>query len=138
MKTNVHAMFRITEAAVPHRQPGSTIINASSIQAYQPPESLLDHVPAKAAIDTFSKAVAQQPAPQGIRLNVVAPGPIWTPLQTAGGQPPEALPPFGDETPLAGPVSPRRWRRPSSMAASGESSYVTGATVRVNGGMPTP
>lgn len=137
-KTNVYAMFWITKAAVRHLQPGSTIINTSSIQAYQPSESLLDYATTKAAINTFAKALAQQLAPKGIRVNVVAPGPIWTPLQTAGGQPPEALPEFGEQTPLGRAGQPAELAPAFVYLASGESSYVTGATIHVNGGMPTP
>jgi NAD(P)-dependent dehydrogenase (short-subunit alcohol dehydrogenase family) len=137
-KTNVYAMFWITKAALPHLKPGATIVNTSSIQAYKPSEKLVDYATTKAAINTFSKALAQQLAPQGIRVNIVAPGPVWTPLQPAGGQPPEALPSVGDETPTG------RWGQPAELApayvflASGESSFVNGETLHVNGGMPTP
>jgi len=137
-KTNVYAMFWMTKAAVPHLAPGSAIISTSSIQAYQPSPTLVDYASTKATINTFSKALSQQLAPKGIRVNVVAPGPIWTPLQTAGGQPPEKLPEVGSQTPLG------RWGQPSELApayvflASPESSYVVGETLHVNGGMPTP
>jgi NAD(P)-dependent dehydrogenase (short-subunit alcohol dehydrogenase family) len=137
-KTNVYAMFWVTKAALKHMGPGSTIINTSSIQAYQPSENLVDYATTKASINTFSKALAQQLAPKGIRVNIVAPGPIWTPLQTAGGQPTEALPDFGEDTPLGRPGQPAELAPAYVFLASGESSYVSGETLHVNGGMPTP
>ena len=137
-KTNVYAMFWITKAALPHLKAGAAIINTSSIQAYQPAAMLLDYAPTKAAINTFSKGLAESLAPQGIRVNVVAPGPIWTPLQTAGGQPPSALPDFGTETGLGRPGQPAELAPAYVFLASNESSYVVGETLHVNGGMPTP
>jgi NAD(P)-dependent dehydrogenase (short-subunit alcohol dehydrogenase family) len=137
-KTNVYATFRITKAAVPHMPPGSTIINTTSIQAYAPSPMLVHYAATKATVNNLAKGLAAQLAPRGIRVNAVAPGPIWTPLQPAGGQPADALPSVGDETFLG------RWGQPAELApayvflASGESSFVVGETLHVNGGMPTP
>ena len=137
-KTNVYALFWIIQEALPHLPPGSSIINTSSIQAYTPSPSLVDYATTKAAINTISKALAQQLAPKGIRVNVVAPGPIWTPLQAAGGQPPEALPEFGQQTPLGRAGQPAELAAAYVYLASAESGYVSGETLNVNGGMPTP
>ena len=137
-KTNVYALFWLAKAAIPHMRPGSSIITTSSVQAYQPSPTLLDYATTKAAINTFSKALAQQVASKGIRVNVVAPGPVWTPLQVSGGQPTEALAEFGAQTPLGRPGQPAELASSYVFLASGESSYVTGATISVTGGMPTP
>ncbi|NEL41491.1 MAG: SDR family oxidoreductase, partial [Xanthomonas perforans] len=98
-KTNVYAMFWLCKAAIPHLPPGASIINTGSIQSYQPSPTLLDYASTKAAIVNFTKGLAQQVAEKGIRVNAVAPGPVWTPLQPSGGQPPEKIPEFGSETP---------------------------------------
>ena len=137
-KTNVYATFWVTKAAVPHLPPGSTIINSTSIQAYAPSPHLVHYAATKATVNNLAKGLAAQLAPKGIRVNAVAPGPIWTPLQPAGGQPPDALPSAGKQPYLG------RWGQPAELApayvflASGESSYVVGETLHVDGGMPTP
>jgi len=137
-KTNVYAMFWLCKAAIAVMPPGSSIINTSSVQAYTPSPILLDYATTKGAINTFSKALAQQVAERGIRVNVVAPGPVWTPLQVAGGQPTEALAEFGAQAPLGRPGQPAEMAPAYVFLASAESSYVTGAVINANGGMPTP
>ncbi len=137
-RTNVYATFWLAKAAVPHMSPGSTIINTSSVVAYQPPPILLDYASTKAAINTFSKALAQQLAPKGIRVNVVAPGPVWTPLQVSGGQPTDKVPQIGAQSPMGRPGQPAELAPAFVFLASGESSYVSGETLAVTGGMPTP
>lgn len=137
-KTNVYSLFWLCKAAIKHMKPGSTIINTSSIQAYTPAPILLDYATTKAAINTFSKSLAQQVASKGIRVNVVAPGPVWTPLQVSGGQPVEALKDFGAKTPLSRPGQPAEMAPAYVFLASQESSYISGETLNANGGMPTP
>lgn len=136
--TNIHAIFRISQAAVQHMPPGSTIVNSTSVQAYEPSAHLLDYASTKAAINNFTKGLAQSLAPQGIRVNAVAPGPIWTPLQVSDGQPKEALPEFGKSTPLGRAGQPTELAPAYVFLSSPESSYVLGETLNVNGGMPTP
>lgn len=135
-RTNVYAMFWLCKSALPHLQAGATIINTASIQAYQPSANLIDYAPTKAAIVNFTKALAQQVAEKGIRVNAVAPGPVWTPLQPSGGQPQDKIPTFGSETPLKRPGQPVEMAPLYVVLASQESSYVTGEVFGATGGMP--
>lgn len=135
---NLHGMVRVTRAALPHLSAGARIVNSTSIQAYDPSDNLLDYSSTKATINTFSKGLATQLAPEGIRVNAVAPGPIWTPLQVSEGQPKEALPVFGHNTPLGRAGQPVELAPAYVFLTSPESSYVVGSTIHVNGGMTSP
>ena len=134
---NILAMFRLVRAALPHLEPGATIINTTSVQAYDPSPTLLDYASTKAAINNFTKGLAQSLAPKGIRVNAVAPGPIWTPLQPSGGQLTEDLPEFGHDTALGRAGQPTEVAAVYVFLASPESSYVVGETLNVNGGSAT-
>lgn len=137
MKTNVYAMFWLTKAALAHMGPGATIINTASIQGYQPSPQLLDYAMTKAAILSFTKALAQQLAEQGIRVNAVAPGPIWTPLIPAT-MPGEKVEQFGGDTPMGRAGQPAELAPAYVFFASQESSYITGERLGVTGGKPLP
>src|SRR5215207_1203293 len=134
-RTNIFAMYYLCKAAWPHLLPGSAFINTASIQAYQPSPTLLPYASTKGAIVTFSKALAQEGAERGIRVNVVAPGPIWTPLIPAT-MPEEKAQQFGQDTPLGRPGQPAELAPLFVFLASEESSYITGEVVGVTGGKP--
>ena len=137
-RTNVYAMFWLCKAALPHMPPGATIINTTSIQSYQPSQTLLDYASTKAAITAFTHALAKQVASKGIRVNAVAPGPVWTPLQPSGGQPQEKIPDFGAQVPLGRPAQPAELAPVYVLLASQESSFVTGEVYGVTGGNHLP
>lgn len=132
-RTNVFAMVWLCQAALEHMQPGGTIINTSSIQATQPSPQLYDYATTKAAIVNFTKNLAQEVAERGIRVNSVAPGPIWTPLIPAT-LPPDKVNSFGQETPIGRAGQPAELAPAFVFLASQESSYVTGETIAVTGG----
>ncbi|RLK25669.1 hypothetical protein DER29_3679 [Micromonospora sp. M71_S20] len=136
LKTNLYAMFWLCRAAVPHMAEGSAIINTSSIQAFDPSPQLLDYATTKAGIANFTKALAADLAERGIRVNAVAPGPIWTPLIPAT-MPNEKVEKFGQDTPEGRPGQPAELAPAYVFFASQESSYVTGEILGVTGGRPT-
>jgi NAD(P)-dependent dehydrogenase (short-subunit alcohol dehydrogenase family) len=133
LRTNITAPFILCREAVPAMQPGASIINVSSIQATQPSASLLAYATTKGALVTFSKALSTQLAPRGIRVNVVAPGPVWTPL-VAATTPAEEMTKFGAEVPLGRPAQPAELAGAFVFLASPEASYITGAVIPVTGG----
>jgi NAD(P)-dependent dehydrogenase (short-subunit alcohol dehydrogenase family) len=135
MKTNLYAMFWLSKAAAQHMKPGSTIINTASIQAYQSSPELLDYAITKAGIVAFTKALAANLAERGIRVNAVAPGPIWTPLIPAT-MPKDKVESFGENTPMGRAGQPAELAPAYVFFASQESSYVSGEVLGVTGGKP--
>jgi hypothetical protein len=136
-KTNIYAVFWLCRAAIPRMGPGSSIINTASVEAYQPIPILLPYATTKGAVVTFTKSLAQSVAQQGIRVNVVAPGPVWTPLIPAS-MPPDAVATFGQDTPLGRPGQPSELAPVFVFLASPDASYVTGSVYGVTGGMIIP
>lgn len=134
-RTNIHAMFYLTKAAVPHMKEGGAIINTTSINADKPNETLLPYATTKGAIQNFTGGLAQMLADKGIRVNCVAPGPVWTPL-IPSTMPPEKVKEFGKAYPIGRPAQPAELAPVYVMLASDEASYVSGATVAVTGGKP--
>ncbi len=135
--TNVFSLFWIVQAAVPHLPPGATIITTSSIQAYRPSPNLSDYAASKAAIIAFTRAMGKQLASKGIRVNSVAPGPIWTPLQVTEAQPEGKLAEFGQKTPLKRSGQPVELAATYVLLASDESSYTTAEVYGITGGNHT-
>jgi hypothetical protein len=134
-RVNVFALFWLCQEALPLMPPGGSIITTASIQATHPSPSLLDYAPTKAAILAFTRALARQVAEGGIRVNCVAPGPVWTPLQTSGGQPAKKIPAFGSETPMKRAGQPVEMAPLFVLLASQESSYITGEVYGATGGL---
>lgn len=134
-RTNIHAMFYLTKAAVAHMKPGSAIINTTSINADSPSPHLLAYATTKGAIQNFTAGLAQMLAEKGIRANAVAPGPIWTPL-IPSTMPDENVRNFGKQVPMQRPGQPAELATAYVMLADPQSSYVSGATIAVTGGKP--
>lgn len=137
-RTNVFANFWITKAALEHLGEGASIVNTASLEAYKPSPDRLDYAATKAAINNLSKGLALQLASRGIRVNVVAPGPVWTALQVSDGVSDEQMEHFDDENTYQRAGQPAELAPAYVYLASAESGYVSGATLNVNGGMVTP
>lgn len=134
-RVNIHSMFYLAKAAVPHMRPGSSIINTASINSDAPNPTLLAYATTKGAIHNFTAGLAQMLAEKGIRVNAVAPGPIWTPL-IPSTMPPETVAKFGSNVPMKRPGQPAELATAYVMLADPLSSYVSGATIAVTGGRP--
>ena len=136
-QTNIFGMFFMTQAAMPHLREGSVIINCTSETMYSGSPDLLDYSATKGAITAFTRSLAKNLVKKGIRVNAVAPGPIWTPLNPFGGQPPEDVPEFGKDTPMGRPGQPNEVAPSFLFLACEDSSYMTGQVLHPDGGDTT-
>jgi NAD(P)-dependent dehydrogenase (short-subunit alcohol dehydrogenase family) len=133
-QTNIFGMFFLTQAALPHLREGSAIINCTSVTMYKGSPQLLDYSATKGAITAFTRSLSKNLIKQGIRVNGVAPGPIWTPLNPFGGQDPEEIPEFGKDTPMGRPGQPNEVAPSFLFLACEDSSYMIGQVLHPNGG----
>jgi len=133
-QSNIYSMFFMVQAALPHLKEGAAIINCTSITAYAGAPILLDYSSTKGAITAFTRSLSQNLIERKIRVNAVAPGPIWTPLNPSGGQPPEKIPDFGKDTPMGRPGQPNEVAPAFLFLACDDSSYMAGQVLHPNGG----
>lgn len=138
LKTNLYALFWIIKAAIPHMPPGSAIVNTASSNAYDPSQIIIDYSITKAGIANLTKSLAKQLLPKGIRVNAVAPGPFWTPLQVCGGQPMSAVEKYGTTVPMKRPGQPAEIAPVYVTLASTDGSYITGQIYGITGGTGVP
>ena len=134
-QTNIFSMFFLTQAVRPHLKAGAAIINCTSVTMYEGSQELLDYSATKGAITAFTRSLSQNLVDDGIRVNAVAPGPIWTPLNPSGGQPPEEIKDFGKDTPMKRPGQPNEVAPAFLFLACDDSSYMTGQVLHPNGGV---
>jgi NAD(P)-dependent dehydrogenase (short-subunit alcohol dehydrogenase family) len=133
-QTNIFSMFYLTQAARPHLRPGAAIVNCTSVSMYKGWGGLLDYSATKGAITAFTRSLSENLVGEGIRVNAVAPGPIWTPLNPCGGAPPEKVEHFGENTPMGRPGQPNEVAPAFLFLACEDSSYMSGQVLHPNGG----